>query len=174
MTDQTFNVLFLCTHNSARSVVAECILNSVGRGKFNAFSAGSHPSGRVNPLALDMLRHLNYDVSSLRSKSWDEFAQPDAPPLDFIVTVCDDAAGETCPHWPGQPMTAHWGLPDPSRAEGNEAVKRQAFADTHRMLHQRISTFVNLPLAELDRLTLQNRLDEIGTLDAATDAEAQS
>ncbi len=174
MTNRTFNVLFLCTHNSARSVIAECILNSVGRGKFNGLSAGSHPSGQVNPLALDMLKQLNYDISALRSKSWDEFARPNAVPIDFVFTVCDDAAGEACPHWPGQPMTAHWGLPDPSGVEGNEAVKRQAFADTHRMLHQRISIFVNLPFAELDRLTLQNRLDDIGKMDAEAAPESQS
>jgi protein-tyrosine-phosphatase len=157
-----YNVLFLCTHNSARSVIAECIINRLGAGKFKGYSAGSFPRGAVNPYALDLLRHLNYDVGELRSKSWDEFAKPGAPHLDFVFTVCDDAANETCPVWPGQPMTAHWGVPDPSAVEGSEAVKRQAFADTHRMLAQRIDIFVNLPLASLDKLTLQKRLTEIG------------
>lgn len=162
MTDRVFNVLFLCTHNSCRSVIAESIMNSLGQGKFRAFSAGSHPSGKINGAALVMLERLNYPAGGLRSKSWDEFASPGAPPLDFIFTVCDDAAGETCPFWPGQPMTAHWGVADPSRVEGSDAEKAQAFADTHRMLHQRISIFVNLPLAALDKLTLQKRLDDIG------------
>lgn len=157
-----YNVLFLCTHNSARSVIAECIMNSLGRGRFRGYSAGSHPRGAINPYALELLKALNYDVSALRSKSWDEFAAPGAPALDFVFTVCDDAANETCPVWPGQPMTAHWGLPDPSQVEGSEAVKRQAFADTHRMLYQRISIFLSLPLASLDKLSLQKRLEAIG------------
>ncbi len=162
MSDRVLNVLFLCTHNSARSVIGECIMNSLGRGKFRGLSAGSQPAGTVNPYAFDLLKQLNYDVSSLRSKSWDEFAAPGAPALDFVFTVCDDAANETCPYWPGQPMTAHWGLPDPSRATGTEAEKRHAFADTHRMLYQRIGIFVNLPLDSLDKLSLQKRLDDIG------------
>lgn len=157
-----YNVLFLCTHNSARSVIAECIINRLGAGKFRGFSAGSTPRGSIHPYAIDMLRIQNYDVSSLRSKSWDEFAAPGAPEMDFVFTVCDDAAQEVCPFWPGQPMTAHWGLPDPSRAEGTEAEKRFAFADTHRMLYQRIGIFVNLPLVSLDRLALQKKLDQIG------------
>lgn len=157
-----YNVLFLCTHNSARSVIAECIINRLGAGKFRGFSAGSTPRGSIHPFAIDMLRIQNYDVSSLRSKSWDEFAAPGAPEMDFVFTVCDDAAQEVCPFWPGQPMTAHWGLPDPSRAEGTEAEKRFAFADTHRMLYQRIGIFVNLPLVSLDRLALQKKLDQIG------------
>ncbi len=165
MSDRVLNVLFLCTHNSARSVIAECIINSLGRSKFKGFSAGSQPSGAVNPYALNLLQRLNYDVSALRSKSWEEFAAPGAPELDFVFTVCDDAANETCPVWPGQPMTAHWGLPDPSAATGTEAEKRQAFADTHRMLYQRIGIFVNLPLSELDKLSLQRRLDSIGTME---------
>ena len=157
-----YNVLFLCTHNSARSVIAECVMNRLGAGKFKAFSAGSQPSGRVHPYALELLRRLNYDTGQLRSKSWEEFARPGAPQLDFVLTVCDDAANETCPVWPGQPMTAHWGLPDPSRAEGTEPERRYAFADTHRMLYQRIGIFVNLPIRELDKLSLQKQLDDIG------------
>jgi protein-tyrosine-phosphatase len=162
MTDRPFNVLFLCTHNSARSVIAECVMNRLGAGKFKAYSAGSQPSGRIHPYALDLLKRLNYDTSGLRSKSWEEFARPDAPKLDFVFTVCDDAANEVCPVWPGQPMSAHWGLADPLRAEGTEAERRYAFADTHRMLYQRIGIFTNLPLRSLDKLSLQTRLDEIG------------
>jgi protein-tyrosine-phosphatase len=157
-----FNVLFLCTGNSARSILAECILNRLGAGKFRAFSAGSHPTGKVNPLALSLLRKLHYDVSGLRSKSWEEFAAPGAPKLDFVFTVCDDAANEVCPIWPGQPMTAHWGLPDPAKAEGSEAERALAFADTMRMLNQRIGIFVSLPLDKLSRLSLQKELDAIG------------
>jgi len=162
MSDKVFNVLFLCTHNSARSVIAECVLDRLGRGKFQAFSAGSAPRGEVHPYALDLLRELNYDTSALRSKSWDEFAGPDAPELDFVFTVCDNAANEVCPVWPGQPMTAHWGLPDPSSATGTEAERRYAFADTHRMLFQRIGIFTNLPFESLDKLSLKQRLDDIG------------
>lgn len=162
MAAKRFNVLFLCTHNSARSVIAECIINHLDRRKFAGFSAGSMPSGRVHPYALELLQRLNYDIDALRSKSWEEFAGLDGPLLDFVFTVCDDAANETCPVWPGQPMTAHWGLPDPSRVEGSEAVKRQAFADTHRMLYQRIGIFVNLPLDSLSDLSLQTHLDAIG------------
>ncbi|MFZ1101613.1 MAG: arsenate reductase ArsC [Hyphomicrobiaceae bacterium] len=162
MRDRPYNVLFLCTHNSARSILAECVMNRLGAGRFKAYSAGSQPSGRVHPYALELLQRLNYDTSALRSKSWEEFSKPGAPELDFVFTVCDDAANEVCPVWPGQPMTAHWGLADPSRAEGNEAERRFAFADTHRMLNQRVSIFISLPLASLDRLTLKHRLDEIG------------
>ena len=162
MRERPYNVLFLCTHNSARSVMAECIMNRLGSGKFKAYSAGSQPSGTIHPYAVELLQRLNYDTGTLRSKSWEEFARPGAPELDFVFTVCDDAANEVCPVWPGQPMSAHWGLPDPSRAEGNEAERRFVFADTHRMLHQRISIFINLPIASLDRLSLQKRLDEIG------------
>lgn len=161
-TARPLSVLFLCTHNSARSIIAECVMNSLGQGRFKGYSAGSAPGGRVHPMALDLLRRLNYDTAALRSKSWDEFAAPGAPPLDFVFTVCDNAANETCPYWPGQPMTAHWGLPDPSAATGSDSEKSYAFADTHRMLHQRISIFCNLPLASLDRLTLKQRLDDIG------------
>jgi protein-tyrosine-phosphatase len=158
------NVLFLCTGNSARSVMAESILNRLGKGKFHGFSAGSHPAGKINPRALNLLRKTNYDVSKLRSKSWDEFATQDAPKLDFVFTVCDDAANEVCPIWPGQPMTAHWGLPDPVKAEGTEAEKAFAFDDTMRMLTQRISIFVNLPIEQLSKLSLQKHLDEIGRM----------
>jgi arsenate reductase len=159
---EPFNVLFLCTGNSARSIMAECILNREGMGKFKAHSAGSQPTGKVNPLAEALLRKLNYKVSDLRSKSWDEFAKKDAPKLDFVFTVCDDAAQEVCPVWPGQPMTAHWGLPDPAKAEGTEAERAFAFDDVYRMLNQRISIFVNLPIDSLSRLSLQKHLDEIG------------
>ena len=162
MSEKVFNVLFLCTGNSARSIIAESILNRYGQGRFKAFSAGSHPKGKVHPYTIDLLRNLNYVTDGLRSKSWDELAVPGAPELDFVFTVCDDAANETCPIWPGQPMTAHWGLPDPAAVEGSEAEKRVAFADTSRMLTNRISIFTSLPIASLDRLSLQKRLDEIG------------
>jgi arsenate reductase (thioredoxin) len=162
MADKIFNVLFICTGNSARSILAEAILNREGRGRFRAFSAGSYPKGAVHPYALDLLRRMNHPTDTLRSKSWDEFARADGPQLDFAFTVCDNAAGEVCPIWPGQPMTAHWGLPDPAAVEGNEAEKRAAFADAYRMITNRISIFVNLPLTSLDKLTLQKRLDEIG------------
>jgi arsenate reductase len=168
---QPLNVLFLCTGNSARSIMAECILNREGMGKFHGYSAGSHPTGEVNPLALKLLRKSNYDVSTLRSKSWDEFAEPDAPKLDFVFTVCDDAANEVCPIWPGQPMTAHWGLPDPAKAQGTEAERQLVFADTMRMLTQRISIFVNLPLQSLSKLTLQKQLDAIGKTGAPASKE---
>jgi arsenate reductase (thioredoxin) len=162
MREHPYAVLFLCTHNSARSVIAECVMNRLGAGKFKAFSAGSQPSGKVHPYALELLQRLNYDTNGLRSKSWEEFAQPGAPQLDFVFTVCDDAADEICPVWPGQPMSAHWGLPDPSRIEGTESERGLAFADTHRMLYQRIGIFTNLPLKSLDKLSLQRRLDDIG------------
>lgn len=162
MTDKTYNVLFLCTGNSARSIIAECIMNRLGAPRFRAFSAGSRPTGRVNPYALDLLKNLNYPTGDLRSKDWAEFAVEGAPALDFVFTVCDSAAGEACPVWPGQPVTAHWGLPDPAGAVGTEAEKRAAFAETHRMLHDRISTFTSLRLEALDRLSLQKRLDDIG------------
>jgi protein-tyrosine-phosphatase len=168
--DRPLNVLFLCTHNSARSVIAECVMNRLGMGRFMGYSAGSQPSGRVHPFALELLRNLNYDTSNLRSKSWEEFTAPNAPELDFVFTVCDAAANEVCPVWPGQPMSAHWGLPDPSAAEGSDAERHFAFDDTHRMLYQRISIFTSLPLSSLDRLSLQRRLDEIGRSKASEKA----
>jgi arsenate reductase len=162
MIDKPYNVLFLCTHNSARSILAEAIMNHLGAGNFKAFSAGSQPRGQVHPFALDLLRNVGHDVSGLRSKSWEEFSRPGAPPLDFVFTVCDNAANEVCPVWPGQPMTAHWGVPDPSLAEGSETERCLAFADTLRMLSQRIGIFMSLPFRSLDKLSLQNRLTEIG------------
>jgi arsenate reductase len=160
---QPLNVLFLCTGNSARSILAECILNRVGVGKFKAFSAGSQPRGTINPHALTVLRKSNFDTSSLRSKSWNEFSGPDAPKLDFVFTVCDDAAKEACPIWPGQPMTAHWGRPDPAKAEGTEAEQALAFADCFRMLNHRLGILANLRMDELSKLSLQQQLDEIGS-----------
>jgi len=156
------NVLFLCTGNSARSIIAEAIMNREGRGRFRAYSAGSHPKGEVNPNTLRLLKGLHYDTGAFRSKSWDEFAGADAPKLDFVFTVCDDAAAEICPIWPGQPMTAHWGMPDPAAAEGSPSEIALAFADTYRMMNNRITLFMNLPLTTLDRLSLQKRLNEIG------------
>jgi protein-tyrosine-phosphatase len=168
MAERVYNVLFLCTGNSARSIMAEAILNREGRGRFKAFSAGSHPKGRINPYALDLLRKFNYDVSNLRSKSWAEFAKPGAPDLDFVFTVCDNAAGEACPLWPGQPITAHWGIPDPAAAEGSEAEIALAFKDAYRMLNRRIELFLALPIQKLDRLVLTTRLKEIGRSEGAT------
>jgi arsenate reductase len=170
------NVLFLCTGNSARSILAECLLNRLGAGQFRAFSAGSMPAGKVNPHAVRLLRKMNFETDGLRSKNWDEFAKannPDAPDLDFVFTVCDNAAGEVCPVWPGQPMSAHWGVPDPAAVEGSESEIALAFADTFRMLNNRIAIFVNLPIASLDRISLQHRLDQIGrTKDDAPAKEA--
>ncbi len=160
--DKLFNVLCLCTGNSARSVMGECILNRLGRGRFRAFSAGSHPKGEINPHTIETLKKLNYLTDDLRSKSWDEFAAPGAPEMQLVFTVCDQAAQEVCPLWPGQPMSAHWGIPDPAAVEGNEAEQRMDFADVYRMLYNRISIFVSLPLTSLDRSALQRRLDEIG------------
>jgi arsenate reductase (thioredoxin) len=159
---QPFNALFLCTGNSARSIMAEAILNKLGAGKFRACSAGSQPKGQVHPETLRLLQSLGYDTSSFRSKSWREFAKPGAPSLDFAFTVCDNAAGETCPVWPGQPMTAHWGVPDPAEAKGTEAEIALSFKNAYRMLQQRIAIFTALPLRSLDRLTLQSKLKEIG------------
>ena len=166
---EPYNVLFLCTGNSARSVMAEAILNRVGAGKFRAYSAGSHPKGQVHPETIRLLQSLGYDTSGFRSKSWSEFADPGAPLLDFVFTVCDNAAGEACPLWPGQPMTAHWGVPDPAAAKGTSAEMALAFKEAYRMLHQRIGIFTSLPLRSLDRLTLQNRLREIGRVDVAVE-----
>jgi protein-tyrosine-phosphatase len=156
------NVLFLCTGNSARSIMAESILRQVGAGRFNSFSAGSHPTGRVNALALELLRASRMPIDGLESKAWDRFAGPDAPALDFVFTVCDNAAGEMCPVWPGQPMTAHWGVPDPAAVQGTTEQQRHAFAEASRILLNRIRIFASLPLAKLDRLALQRRLDDIG------------
>ncbi len=164
MTDTAYNVLFLCTGNSARSIFGEAILNRSATGRFQGFSAGSVPRGEVHPFALDLLRNLGHPMEGLRSKSWNEFATADAPRLDFVFTVCDDAARETCPAWPGQPMSAHWGVPDPVQADGSEAEKRLAFAEAYRMLKNRIAAFTALPIASLDRLSLKNRLDAIGKI----------
>jgi protein-tyrosine-phosphatase len=159
---EVYNVLFLCTGNSARSIMAEAILNREGAGRFRAHSAGSRPKGEVHPFALDLLAREGHPTDFARSKNWDEFAGPDAPKMDFVFTVCDQAADEACPVWPGQPMTAHWGVPDPAAAAGNDAERRFAFADAYRMLSMRISIFANLPIASLDSLSLSRRLDEIG------------
>jgi arsenate reductase len=166
--DRPFNVLFLCTGNSARSIIAEAILNKVAAGRFHAYSAGSQPKGRVNPHTIQLLDGLDYDTSGFRTKSWSEFAKPGAPPLDFVFTVCDNAAGEACPVWPGQPMTAHWGIPDPAEATGSPAEIALAFKDAYRMLNQRIGIFIALPLRSLDQLSLQNKLREIGRMEGAT------
>jgi len=166
---EQYNVLFLCTGNSARSIMAEAILNRAGGGRFRAFSAGSHPQGKVNPYALALLDKFNYDLSNLRSKSWAEFAKPGAPNLDFVFTVCDNAAGEACPLWPGQPITAHWGIPDPAAAQGSAAEIALAFKDAYRMLNRRIELFLALPLDKIDRLVLTTRLKEIGREQGATE-----
>ena len=159
---KTFNVLFLCTGNSARSILGEAILNRIGAGRFHGFSAGSQPKGEVHPLAIELLKSLNHPVEGLRSKSWDEFAVPGAPKMDFVFTVCDNAASEVCPIWPGQPMSAHWGIADPAAAEGSDAERHVAFAEAYRQLTNRISIFTSLPMRSLDRVALQKRLDEIG------------
>ncbi len=164
MAGKVFNVLFLCTHNSARSLMAEAILNNpaVSRGRFEAYSAGSHPSGKPNSFALERIQRVGLPVAGLRSKDWDEFAKPGAPKMDFVFTVCDNAANEVCPVWPGQPMTAHWGLPDPAAVEGSDEQKRRAFSDTFRHLANRINLFISLPMHKLDKLSLQKKLAEIG------------
>jgi arsenate reductase len=175
MVERIYNVLFLCTGNSARSIIAEAILNREGRGRFKAFSAGSQPRGKINPRTLDLLRKFNYDVATLRSKSWAEFAQAGSPELDFVFTVCDNAAGESCPLWPGQPVTAHWGIPDPAAALGSEAEIALAFKDAYRMLNRRIELFLALPIQKLDRMVLTTRLKEIGRGEGATSlAKAES
>jgi arsenate reductase (thioredoxin) len=173
MADRVFNVLFLCTGNSARSILAESILQKEGAGRFRAFSAGSHPKGAVNPFALKVLESLNYPTEGLRSKDWNEFAAPGAPALDFVFTVCDNAAGEVCPVWPGQPMTAHWGIEDPAIVEGTNIQKEAAFVLAARYLKNRISVFTNLPIKGLDRLSLTAKLREIGTLEGATKARPE-
>ena len=173
MTDRMFNVLFLCTGNTARSILAESILRKDGAGRFNAFSAGSHPKGVVNPLALKTLAACGYPVEGLRSKNWDELATLDAPKMDFVFTVCDNAAGEACPVWPGRPMTAHWGIEDPAAVEGTDIEKERAFALAFRYLRNRISQFTALPIKSLDQLSLTDRLREIGELQGATHAPQQ-
>jgi arsenate reductase (thioredoxin) len=165
--DRPYNVLFLCTGNSARSIIAEAILSKLGAGRFHAYSAGSQPKGQVNPNTIQLLESFDYDVSGFRSKSWSEFAKPGAPALDFVFTVCDNAAGEACPFWPGQPMTAHWGVPDPAEATGTPAEVALAFKDAYRMLHQRIAVFTALPIRSLDQLSLQAKLKEIGQMEGA-------
>jgi arsenate reductase len=162
MVDNKYNVLFLCTGNSARSILAECILNREGAGRFAAYSAGSHPQGSVHPLALALLERKGFKTQQLRSKSWDEFSQPDSPAFDFVFTVCDNAANESCPVWTGQPMRAHWGIPDPAAVQGNESERGLAFAEAFRMLSLRISAFANLPIASLDKLSLHKHLSDIG------------
>jgi arsenate reductase (thioredoxin) len=173
MPNRIFNVLFLCTGNSARSIIAEAILNKVGAGRFHAYSAGSQPKGQLNPHAISLLHGLGYDLSGVRSKSWSEFARPGAPALDFVFTVCDNAAGEACPVWPGQPMTAHWGVPDPAEVTGTPAEIAYAFDDTYRMLNQRIGVFTALPISTLDKLSLQRKLTEIGRMQGATSKVAE-
>jgi arsenate reductase len=167
MRDRPFSVLFLCTGNSARSVLAECILNKMGAGKFRAFSAGSQPKGAVHPQTLALLNSLGYDTHALRSKSWNEFAKPGAEPIDFVFTVCDNAAGEACPIWPGKPTTAHWGIADPAAAQGSEAEVALAFTEAYRMLSRRIELFVALPLDKLDGMTIWSRLRDIGRIGEA-------
>ncbi len=164
MPENTYNVLFLCTGNSARSIMAEVLLNAKGRGCFRAYSAGSHPRGQVHSLALELINKQRLPADGLRSKDWSEFAQPGAPRMDFVFTVCDNAAGEACPVWPGQPMTAHWGIPDPVAVEGGDKEKRKAFLAAFTQLSTRISFLINLPIASLDRLALRKKLDEIGKL----------
>src|SRR5438477_9355445 len=160
--DKVFNVLFLCTHNSVRSIMAEVIINALGRGKFKGFSAGSHPATVPNPFALATLQRLHFPTERLYSKNWDEFAKADAPVMDFVITVCDNAAGEVCPVWPGQPITAHWGVPDPAAVVGSDDDKRRAISEVSRVLLNRMRIFVSLPLDKLDRLSLQNKLRDIG------------
>lgn len=167
---RVYNVLFLCTGNSARSILAEVLLDQAGKGRFKAHSAGSFPKGEVNPHAIRLLENLKLPTDSLRSKSWDEFAKPGAPPLDFIITVCDNAAGEVCPIWPGKPVTAHWGIPDPAAAEGTDAEIAAAFATAARQLRARIDLFLNLPLASIDRMTIQSRLKDIQAKATQSDA----
>ena len=170
--ERPYNVLVLCTGNSARSILAEAILNKIGAGKFKAYSAGSQPKGRVNPHAVSLLKSLGYETSGYSSKSWEVFAQAKAPSLDFVFTVCDNAAGEACPVWPGRPITAHWGIPDPAAATGTEAEIALAFKDAYRMLHQRIAAFAALPIKSLDAMTLQNKLRDIGRMAGATKVDA--
>lgn len=168
MPERVYNVLFLCTGNSARSILAEAMLNKDGQGRFRAYSAGSQPKGEPHPLALQTLRESDYPTDGLRSKSWDEFAGPDAPVMDFVFTVCDNAAGEACPFWPGQPVTAHWGIEDPAAAEGSEIERKRAFVTAQRYLKNRIAAFVALPIASLDGFALTEKVREIGRQAGAT------
>ena len=163
--DKIYNVLVLCTGNSARSILGEVLFNALGKGKFKAYSAGSKPAGRVNPGAMEWLRQQGYSVEGLRSKSWDEFAAPGAPEFDFIFTVCDNAAGETCPLWPGKPATAHWGIPDPAATEGDDEARRAAFRKAYEQLARRIQLFMSLPIEKLDKLALKQKLAEIGQIE---------
>jgi protein-tyrosine-phosphatase len=162
MGPRSYNVLFLCTGNTARSILAEAVLNAAGQGRFKGYSAGSHPKGVVNPYTLDLLERMRLPTAGLRSKGWDEFALPGAPVMDFVITVCDQAAGEVCPVWPGRPMTAHWGIPDPAAVEGSDEDKRKAFFQAYAQILRRVSIFTSLPMDKLDRLTLQRRLEDIG------------
>lgn len=164
MSDKTFNILVLCTGNSARSIMAEALFNTLGKGRFKAYSAGSHPTGKVHPLAIEPVERLGYPTDGLRSKSWDEFAKPDAPQMDFIFTVCDKAAGEVCPVWPGQPITAHWGFEDPAAAVGTDEEKRRKFQEVFRYMTNRVQLFANLPLASLDKFAIKREMDSIGQM----------
>ncbi len=164
MSERTYNVLVLCTGNSARSIMAEALINILGKGRFHAYSAGSHPTGGVNPFAVEQVAALGYPVDTLRSKSWDEFAKPDAPKMDFIITVCDKAAGEVCPVWPGRPISAHWGFEDPAAVQGSDEDKRRAFARLFRHIMNRVRIFLTLPLGKLDRLAIKRGLDDIGEI----------
>ena len=174
MSDDAFNVLFLCTGNSARSIMAEGILRKEGRGRFAAFSAGSHPKGAVNPLAVKVLESFGYPIDGYRSKPWDEFAAPGAPPLDFVFTVCDSAAGEACPVWPGQPMTAHWGIEDPAAVEGTPIQKEAAFVTAFKYLRNRITLFTALPMRSISSMALQTKLREIGRMEGASAASKKA
>ncbi len=162
MSDKKYNVLILCTGNSARSIMAEALFNTIGQGKFRAYSAGSHPTGRVNPFAIEQVKAVGYSAENLRSKTWDEFAVPEAPKMDFVITVCDKAAGEVCPVWPGQPISAHWGFEDPAAAAGTDEDKRAAFRKIFHQIRNRVSVFSSLPLEKLDRMTLKREMDVIG------------
>jgi len=169
MTDGAYKVLFLCTGNSARSVMAECLLRDLGKGKFEAFSAGSHPTGEINPYVRDLLENCGHETAHLHSKSWNEFAEDDAPAMDFVITVCDSAAGEVCPVWPGQPMSAHWPFSDPATFEGTEAEKRAFVAEVYGQIRRRLEIFTSLPIASLDRLSLKRRMDELGDGESQTE-----
>ena len=162
MSEKIYNVLVLCTGNSARSIMAEALISTMGNGRFHAYSAGSHPTGKVNPLAVEQVASLGYPVDKLRSKNWDEFARPDAPQMDFVITVCDKAAGEVCPVWPGRPISAHWGFEDPAAVEGDDEVKRRAFDAIFRQITNRVRIFMSLPLEKLDKLAIKREMDSIG------------